>query len=177
MNKITAGVILSVVAIALSLILYILGPAFISDGMFKGMIIGLSTFVLIVGLAVYLGIQIRGEQEGGLISFKKMFIEFFIMFAILTVASTIFEYVLYGLIDPNYMETAMEMTLENVYESTNGQMSDEDFAKMEERMKPQFDKSSLTATGIGLLGKLVWWTVVSVILAAILKKKAPEFEA
>lgn len=177
MNKITAGVILSVVAIAISLILYILGPAFISDGMFKGMIIGLSSFVLIVGIAVYLGTQIRAEQVDGLISFKKMFLEFLVMFAILTVASTVFEYVLYGLIDPGYMETAMEMTLDNIYESTNGQMSDEDFAKMEERMKPQFDKSSITATGIGLLGKLVWWTVVSLILAAILKKKAPEFEA
>ncbi|TXC82055.1 DUF4199 domain-containing protein [Luteibaculum oceani] len=171
-NTLKYGFIAALVNIVIAIILYMLGPSSLGSGMFGGIIfMGINLIVTIIVLSI-LGARIR-KDEGGLITFKKMFINLLVMVAVMLVVGSLFGYLLYGVIDPEWMEQAKEMALENMYQYKD-QMPEASFEDTIKRMEDGFD-TSLGNTLKQLLGSFILWTIFSLILAAILKKKEPDF--
>lgn len=173
--KLMPGLMLGAVGLAISLILYILGPSFMGGGVFRSLAIGLVTFALMVTAAVVLGINIRKEMPDGFISFKEMFVSFIVMFAIASVITTITDYVLFGLLNPDFMVDAKDYMLSSIEEMAGGNMSDADLAKTDKDLSQRMATPTIATSGMSFIMKMVFWAIISLILAAILKRKQPDF--
>lgn len=173
--KLMPGLLLGAVGLAISLILYILGPSFMGGGVFRSMIIGLVTFAIMMTTAIVMGVNIRKEMPDGFISFKDMFLGFIVMFAVASLITTITDYVLFGLLNPDFMVDAKDYMLSAIEEMSGGNMSDADLAKADKDLSARMVTPTAATSGISFITKMVFWAIISLILAAIMKRKQPDF--
>jgi len=164
------GLIVGGISIALSIVAYAVDYALLADWKF-----GIFVFALFIGLAIYAGINYRGEI-GGFIPYGKAFQHAFILMAISGLISTIFTIILYTVIDPELPAKLTEVTLENTQKMMEnfGMPEDQMDQAMEDarkRTENQFSLSGLAmAYGIGL----IIYAVLSLITAIFVKKNPPE---
>ena len=171
-NTVKYGLIAALVNVVIAIILYALGPGALAGGIWSGLIfLAVNLVVTIVVLSV-LGSKIR-QDEGGFITFKKMFINLFLVVLIMVIGGGLFGYLLYGVVDTQWMLDAKEMTIANMYEYKDN-MPEAAFEAQLERIEEQFSQSfGNTLKQLG--GSILGWTIFSLILAAILKKKQEDF--
>jgi Protein of unknown function (DUF4199) len=110
-NGITFGIILGLVSILLTTSIYIVDLNLIMSYWIGSLKLFIYAILFIVLL------NKTKKQLNGTFSFKDAFTTFFIAAVILIVASTLFEYILYNLIDPAAKETIKEITIKSVVES------------------------------------------------------------
>lgn len=171
MNKLTNGFIFSGAYIILALMLYIAGPD-LSTNQWIGLVRGAA----MLGVLIYITLSIRKTSTTGFISFKELFLPLFITVATYSVVSVIFDFVMH-MVDPSYIEAVKELAIDKMMNAPwIENMSDSQIEKMITDTEERFDKAF---TPIGLLFsfgfKLISWTILSLILAAIFKKKQPDF--
>ena len=102
-----AGLIVSGVSILLTMIVYIVDLELMVSGWF-----GFFAFALSMGLVIYFGISYR-NAIGGYISYKNSLIFTFLVLLISYVVGSIFNLLLYNVIDPSLPEVMKELTIEN----------------------------------------------------------------
>ncbi len=166
------GLILGVINIIIVLLIYVIDVTLLADWK-----IAVFLFILNIGLVVYAGIQFRNSGDGFL-SFKAAFGHTFLVFAIAGLLGTIFQFLLYNVIDPSAAETIVEASIDNqvaIMESFGMDESqiEQSMEGVEEKTRGQFQLAGLF---FAYLVTLVIYLFISLIVGAIVKKNNPEEE-
>lgn len=165
------GFMLAAVSIALSLTLHFINPVLV----YTNVMVSIGIFILFITLLVVSGINIR-KEIGGFWTFGEAFKAFLVISLILAITATLYNFVLMKLIDPDLpakaaaaIEDAQRAMMEKF--GLGNDEIDEAMAKagnMQEKLEPSF-KNTFTSFGVSIAS----YGVISLILAAILKKKPP----
>jgi hypothetical protein len=164
------GLIVGGISIALSIVAYAVDYAMLADWKF-----GIFVFALFIGLAIYAGINYRGEI-GGFIPYGKAFQHGFFLMAISGLISTLFTIILYTVIDPELPAKLTEVTLENTQKMMEnfGMPEDQMDQAMEDARKRTENQFSLSGLAMGYGIGLIVYAVLSLITAIFVKKNPPE---
>lgn len=152
-NAVKYGVFAGVAGIVIAILMYLMGPEFLSSSMWSGMLVGLSSLVVTIVLLIVFGTKMR-KEEGGYITFGKMFLSLIVVVAVMVGISTVFSILLYQVIDPEFMATAKQMALENFAELED-RMTEKQFEDMMTRIEDGYSMSigkSLMQIVWGILG-------------------------
>jgi hypothetical protein len=163
------GIICGAAVIAFTLILYIGGLEWYNSSL------SILAYIIPIVIAVLAGIKQR-KLQGGYISFKEALKTVFLVFVIATVLSSIFNYVLLNIIDVPFREAVMQeaaIKMEKLMVKMGAPQDTIDKA-MDDMNKPE--NFTIGKTLVGVLFYLIIWFIVALIIAAIIKKKRPEFE-
>jgi Protein of unknown function (DUF4199) len=128
-----------------------------------------------LGYGIYSGINYRNEI-GGYLSFGKAFQHGFVVFAVSALISTIFNILLYTVIDPELPEKITEVAVENAQKMMEGfGMSGDQLDEAMEKTKEDTIKR-YTAGGLAMSYgfTLIGCAIFALISGAIAKKKEPE---
>jgi hypothetical protein len=167
------GVIIGVIGLLIGIIFYV-----IDVGMWGNWKIGIVMLLVTLGLVIYAGLQCR-RDVGGFLSFKDGWLHGFIVFAIAGFISTLFQIVMFNVIDPGAVDIIVEKTVEN----TIGMM--ESFGAPEDQMDEALERTEeqvikrFTVGGAlqGFGWALVFYAVLALITGAISMKKNKELSA
>jgi len=164
------GVILGLVGIIYTVLLYIVDAALLAN-----MWLGLFTLVLFLGLVIYAGIDYR-KQIGGLLPFGKAYQHGFLTLVIGGIIGTLFNYLLYNIIDPGVVETLAEAGAENaraIAERFGAPPEAIDDA-VEQARTDTIDRLQGAGVFISYLWGLIAYAIIALITGAIVKRKPPE---
>ena len=156
------GVIIGVISIVITAITYAAGPS-----MFFPMT--LLMFPIGIAMYVYFGIQAR-KANGGYFTFGEAFKSLYMMGIIATLLSTVFGYVLFGIVDPNFF---MDAQTEMAY--MIGGFFGQDRDAMDAALEAQ--EPQLFTVGQALIQFIqtcVIGAIGALIIGAIIKKQDPE---
>jgi hypothetical protein len=164
------GLIIGGISIALSIVAYAVDYAMLANWKF-----GIFVIVMFIGLAIFAGINYRGET-GGFLPYGKAFQHGLILMAVAGLISTLFTVILYTVIDPELPAKLTDVALENAEKMMEsfGMPADQMDKAMEDartRTENQFSVSGL-AMGYGI--GLIIYAVLSLITAIFVKKNPPE---
>ncbi len=166
------GLLIGLVQIVLALLMYLMGVEFMSK-----LWVGILAFVLAIVLVIIAGKKIRSEN-GGFISFGNLFVLILIVFVTSMFAGTVFNMLLYNVIDPNLAANMQEVIIEN----TTSMMEkfgtpDEAIDKAIEDMGDLTEQFSIKGQFVSFLWSILLGAFISAILSAILKKNndLPDF--
>lgn len=164
----TYGLISGLASVIFSLVLYLGGVKwFVHPIAYAG-------FVIPVVIAVLAGLKQKKLGEGYL-DFPAALKVVFTTFVIGTVISTLFNYVLFNFIDVPFREALTQETAEKAQQmmqkfGANQEQIDKATEDMMNGNNYSFSKQLL-----GTAFFCIFWFVISLIIAAIIKKKKPEF--
>src|SRR5690606_31480436 len=138
------------------------------------------TFMLIMlavglGFVIYAGINYRNEI-GGYIAFGKAYLHGFAVCAVGGIVTTLFNLLLYKVIDPELAQNLTEAIISNT-ESTMQRFGapqdsiDQTIDKMREDMPNNFSAFGLIK---GYFTSLIWYAILSLITGLVVKKNQPE---
>tara|TARA_R110001592_G_scaffold363109_2_gene680371 strand:- start:40796 stop:41380 length:585 start_codon:yes stop_codon:yes gene_type:complete len=172
MNKLTNGFILTGAYIIIGLVLYILGPDVVTNQW-----VGLVKGLLLLGVLIYLSMNIRKASPNGFITYKNLFGALFITVAVYSVAALLFDVVLFKFIDPDFMIAVKEKSIENMMDAPWAKnLSDTQMDNIISETEKGFDQAfKAKGLAIAFAMKIIPWTIISLILAAIFKRKQPDF--
>lgn len=167
------GVILGVVAIILTLLVYIVDVTLLVDWKYS-----ISSLVIFMALTVYFGNKFRKQEMEGFMSFGQSYLFSFIVLMMSNLVMALFLMVLYNVIDPEVPDIVIDQTIENTESflrqlGTDDEKIDEAIEQLEEDMPSNF-------TPGGIL-KNSWIYVLtsaffSLIAGAIIKRSKPDFD-
>ena len=162
------GLIMGLVAMAVTYIAYFIDSSLMASGWFAFV-----SFALFFGLLIYFGTQFRTEQ-GGFMSFGVAFNFSFIAIFISGLISLVGQLLLFHVIDPSLPEVLAEITFENTLKMMEGFGQNPDAMPTEalDAIRAQSEGSftlvgQIKNFGFGLIG----FAIIALILAAILKKR------
>lgn len=164
------GLIVGGISIALSIVAYAVDYAMLANWKF-----GIFVFALFIGLAIYAGINYRGEI-GGFLPYGKAFQHGFILMAVSGLISTIFTLILYTVIDPELPAKLTEVALENAQKMMEsfGMPEDQMDKAMEDARTRTENQFSINGLAMGYGIGLIIYAVLSLITAIFVKKNPPE---
>ncbi len=163
------GAILGIGSIVLTILLYAIDYTLLANWK---MILLLLVFL---GLVVYAGINYR-NQIGGFMSYGKAFQHGFVTFAVMGVIATIFNIVLYEVIDPELPAKLTEVSVENAQKMMEsfGVPEDQMDKAIEDAKTRGADQFSVMGALKGYPIALIFYAILSLISALIVKKNEPE---
>jgi hypothetical protein len=136
---------------------------------------GIFVFALFIGLAIYAGINYRGEA-GGYLTYGKAFQHAFILMAVSGLLSTIFNIVLYTIIDPELPDKLAEATMETTRAMMERFGMPED--QMDKALEDARQRTQNQFTAVGLVMSygigLIIYAILSSITSIFVKKNPPE---
>jgi CDP-diglyceride synthetase len=153
--------------------MYILGihPTGIMRGILI-MLINLAFFVVVLVMAM----KAYRNELGGAMTFGQAFKFGFFVILIATFISSLYSYIFLNFIDPGYLKMVYEETMAGTEEFlSNTGMSAEQVEKAMEDAAKQPVPTVLKSTLQGFIGGIIFSTIVSLIIAAIMKKN-PEMK-
>lgn len=164
------GAILAGVTIVLVMLIYA-----IDYTMMAGFTFIIIATLLGIGMVVYAGINYR-NQIGGYIPFGKAYLHGLLVFAVAGLISTVFNFLLYFIIDPELANNMVDAIIANTEKTMENwgappDTIDQQIEKMREDMPKNF-----TAVGLvkGYFTGLIWYIILSLITGLIVKKNQPE---
>ena len=165
------GLVLGAIQVVMLFVSYIMGIDFMMQTWW-----GVLQFLVSLGLVVYFAIDFR-KLQGGYATFKESFSVLFGMYAAAGFILTFFNILLYNFIDLEFAEMAKEVIIEKTYQMMEGfgaseTMVDEAIEEIEKQ-----DSFSIASLAKGYVFGLPVYIVISLILAAFLKRNKSEFEA
>lgn len=167
---VTYGLISGLASVIFALLLYLNGAkSFVSPIAYAGILIPII-------IAVLAGVK-QKKSEGGYLDFAAALKVVFTTFVIGTVISIIFNYVLLNIIDIPFREALTQEATEKMQEwmvkfGTPQEAIDK---ATEESLKG--NNYSIKSQALSGAFMCIIWFVISLIIAAIIKKKKPEFPA
>lgn len=169
-NGVNFGIIVGGVSVLASTLMYV-----IDLKLFVSWWVGIVLFFISLTIAI-IGVGKAKKELGGFMTFKEAFTTFFITMAIGVAIQIIFNITLLNVIDPEAKETIkghlIEMTLE----------MNKKFDAPAEAVKQQIeeiqnnDPYSPQKQALSYVWVLLFYIVIGLIVAAIMKKNKPEFE-
>lgn len=162
-SSINFGLIAGILMIALSLILWLLG-------MMENQWLG-SISYLILAFAMYLGAKnYRDALNDGWLTYGEAFKIGFFVTLIAAVVTMVYNYAFFAFIDPGFIASKMA-DAENAMLEANPNMSDEAL-ETALNMSAKFT-SPIMLTVFGLIGTVIFGTIISLIVAIFAKKVNP----
>jgi uncharacterized membrane protein (DUF485 family) len=168
-SSLTYGSYMALISIGISVVIWA-GGLLESMGLFGSAIIGLLSFVITFLLLLFFTKAYRNKELNGIISFKQAF-QFAILVIIFSVLiTTIYNYIFHTLIDPEYMKNLMAVMQQKTL----------DYMEKVGAPEAQIDKTLERFSEIptiwktlrqGIVTGLIAGAVISLIVAAIVKKK------
>jgi hypothetical protein len=162
------GLISGLAAILFLLLLYIAGVKwFVNPIAYFG-------FTIPIIFAVLGGLK-QKKINGGYLEFSEALKVVFVTFVIAAIISTLFNYILFNYIDVSFRQALAQETLEKMQDMMKK------FGASQEQIDKASDESlkgnsySLNKMAVGTALGCIFWFLVSLIIAAIIKKKKPEF--
>lgn len=171
-HAIKSGVMLSVISIVLTLLFYLVDPTLLAKWW-----LGIGIFVIMLVLVVYFGSQHR-KDIGGFMTFGQGWVYSFQLFVVAGLIGTIFNILLYNVIDPELPEIVGEEILaaQEAMMSNFGMPEDQLEEALEKAREDAYDRFTISGSLIGFLWGLIVYAILSLITGAIIKKKEPELE-
>jgi len=163
------GVITGVAAIAYTIILYVGGLEWFTSPL------SYVAFCIPIVIAVLGGLK-QKKLQGGYITFKEALKTLFIIFVIFIVMDALFNHLLLNVIDVPFREALMQdagVRMEKFMAKMGANQETIDKAVSELSNPENFTFKKIF---VGILFRCVGWFIVALIIAAIIKKKKPEFE-
>jgi uncharacterized protein YybS (DUF2232 family) len=163
------GLIVGAVSIGLTAVAYAVDYSMLADWKF-----GIFVILLFIGLTIYGGINYRNEGDGFL-PYGKAFQHAFILMAVAGIVSTVFNILLYTVIDPELPTKLTDVAMENAEKMMErfGMPADQMDKALEDaraRTEKQFSMSGLAMSyAIGL----IIYAVLSLITSLFVKKNPP----
>ena len=163
------GGLLGAVTIVMVIVVYVISVSFLASLKFL-------LLVLVVGLGtvIYAGINYRTEI-GGYLPYGKAFLHGIILLAISGIIGTIFNILLYTVIDPELPQKMTETIVANTEEMMRNFGAPEDGIeqatdKMRIEMPEQFTMGGLA---YGYLKALIWYAGIALITSLFVRKNVP----
>jgi hypothetical protein len=129
-------------------------------------LIGLAVYAIVI-IFIVVGVKHhRDNSLGGYISFGRAFVTGTLIGILAALVNQVFN-IIYNFIDPGYMERVTETMLE-MYEEQG--LSEAQLQEIADRMS---DPNSLSNIAIGLGMFLIFAAIISLIVAAVLKRERP----
>jgi hypothetical protein len=167
---VTYGLISGLASILFSLLLYLGGVKwFVNPVAYTGILIPII-------IAVLAGLK-QKKTEGGYLEFSAALKVVFTCFVIGTFISTLFSYILFNFIDVPFRQALAQETTIKMQEVMQkfGAPQDAIDKATEDALKG--NNFSFGKQMLGTAFYCIFWFIVSLIIAAIIKKKKPEFPA
>jgi len=166
-NGVTFGIILGLFSVIFTTLIYV-----IDLKLFTSWWIGIVSIVIAITIGVVLVSKTK-KQLNGVLPFKEAFTVYFIAALIGSIISTIYNYVLFNIIDPAAKETIKNMTIK--YTSDMMEKMGTPTAQINETMQKLSETDNYTLGNMlfGLAIVLVFQAIFGLILAAIFKSKSP----
>lgn len=165
-KAISYGIIGGIITIALNLVIYLIDPALLANWW-----VGLASIPIVIIILVVGGLAIR-KQEGGYITFGKAFINMLVIGIVMAVISSLYQMILFHVIDPELPQFLMEKSMENMAEMMSNFGMPE--AQLEEAMSEAAasmeDQFSIGNQILGIIWGSVFYAVLALILALIVKR-------
>lgn len=163
------GAILGAISITLVVIWYVIDYTLMADWK-----VGIFSLLIYIGFTIYAGINFRGET-GGYISFGKAFQHGFLIFAVSGLIASVFNLLLYTVIDPELPAKLTEAVLEKTAAMMEGFGAPEDqidkaMEDARSRTENQYTPSGI-AMGYGYL--LIMSAIFSLITGLVVRKNEP----
>lgn len=159
------GAILSIITIA---------AYAINLDLFINMAFGISLFVLTITLAI-LSLFKSKKILNGFISFKDAFSSYFITIAIAVIISSIISFVIFNFVDPEAAIVLKEKAMDNQVEMLkNFGSPEETIEQVVEAGEKSGDLFSIINILKSTAGYLVFYSIIGLIIALILKKEDPD---
>jgi len=163
------GLILGVIAITFTILLYAIDYTLMVQ--LKFLFIFLFIYLL---YTIYAGINYR-NSIGGFLPYGKAFVHGFILLAVSALVATIFNFVLYNVIDTELPQKLTDATLENTRSMMQSMGAPEDtidseLAKAQERTANQFTPGG---QALGYVFILVFSAIMALISAIFVRKNEP----
>ncbi|OOG73303.1 DUF4199 domain-containing protein [Algoriphagus sp. A40] len=162
------GLTMGLVALAVTYIAYFIDSSLLASAWFA-----LVSLVIFFGLIIYFGKQYR-EEIGGFMSFGAAFNFSFIAVLISGIVALIGQILLFHVIDPTLPQVLADITFENSLKMMEG------FGQNPDALPPSAldEIRNSTAASFTLTGQLknfgfalIFYAIIALILAAILKKR------
>lgn len=171
-HAIKSGLIVGVISIVITLLLYIVDPS-----MLASMWVGLFIFALLLVLVSYFGRQHRGET-GGFMSFGKAWVYSMQLFVIAGIIGTIFNILLYNVIDPELPGIVADKAVENAESmmARFGMPEDQMDEALDKTRNDTIERFTIVGSLTGYLWSLIFYAILSLITGLIIKKNEPELE-
>lgn len=165
---VTYGLISGLATVIFSLILYLGGVKwFVHPIAYLG-------FLIPIVIAVLAGLKQKKSDEGYL-EFSTGLKVVFTTFVIGTIIGTLFSFVLFNYIDVPFREALTQETVERAQKMMhNFKVPQDEIDKATEDMM-KGNNYSFGKQALGTAFYCILWFIVSLIIAAIIKKKKPEF--
>ncbi len=141
-------------------------------GMWGQVVVGIANFATFIVLLVIFTQRYR-KSIGGYITYGKAFLFMLYMSMVAAFITSMFNLIYGNLIDPEYPARLMEQTWEAqlpYLESLSEEQLDEIYYQTEQRIHGQFSPFGIA---LGYVFALVFSSVLALIIAAFVKKKAP----
>lgn len=169
-NAIKHGGILGIISIALTLILYVVDYSLMANWK-----VGLLLFAIFIGYGIYAGIGYR-KEIGGYLAFGKAFQHGFLVFALSALISTVFNILLYTVIDPELPQKITEVAVQNAEEMMEGfgMTGDALDEAIEKTRKDTEERYTVAGQAMGYVWALIGCAVFALISGVIVKRKEPE---
>lgn len=162
------GLISALVSALLFVVLYMGGSAAFGSGW----VIPISLCIPIV-IAVLACIKSR-KENGGFLTFKEALKICFGIFALSAFATSILSYFIY-MFDPGFKESMTQMTIEKTQQLMANFGAPQDSIDKAIKGIMETDLGSIGTIAKSFAQGCIFWFVIALILAAIMKKKRPEF--
>ena len=165
---ITYGAISGLVSVVLTLVFYLGGVKWFTNP------IAYAAFAIPIIFAVVAGLK-QKKMNGGYLEFKEALKVVFTTFVIAALIGTVFNYVLFNIIDVPFREALTQeiaMTSQKFMQRFN--VPQEEIDKQVEKIL-KGNSFSLGTMLLNFAYGCIFWFIVSLIIAAIIKKKRPEF--
>ena len=164
------GLVLGAIQVVMLFVSYLMGIDFMMQTWW-----GVLQFLVSLGLVVYFAIEFR-KLQGGYATYKESFSVLFGMYAAAGFILTFFNILLYNFIDVEFALMAKEVIIEKTYEMMEGfgaseSMVDEAISEIEKQ-----DNFSVASLAKGYVFGLPVYIIISLIIAAFIKRNKPEFE-
>lgn len=155
-------------------IAYFLLAYLVDETLFVNMAIGILFWVGNIALFI-VAVARSKKQLGGYIAFKEAFSGFMLTAIIYSLLITLFSMLLFNVVDPELAVTLKEATLEKTVEflESIGQSNDE-IEKAIVNME-KVDNYSIANMGKSFIYSVLGYSILGLIVAAIMKKNRPEF--
>jgi hypothetical protein len=168
-HAIKHGVILAVVSIVLVMIFYVVDLSILAT--FKFILLAL---LIGLGYVIYSGIDYRKEL-GGYMAYGKAFQHGFLVLAVSGLISTLFNFLLYFVIDPDLPEKLVDAIITNTEETMTSfgapqDRIDEQMQQMRNEMPNQF---SPTGLALGYAKGLIFYAIIALITSLFVRKNEP----
>ncbi len=162
-----AGVYIGLIMVIISLLMYFIDYTILASFWF-----GIFALILFFGLILYAGFNFR-KASGGFLDYGAAFQFAFVTLIVCGVISTLGNILLYQVIDPQLPELLVESQLESMLSMMDGfgagdNMTGDQLDEMRKGLEANYTLTGqVKSFGIGL----ILYAILSLILAAIIKKK------